>query len=182
MIVESVRQEHPKARHHCFAYRLGVDGQQFRSNDDGEPSGTAGKPILGQIDSLSLTNTLIVVVRYFGGKLLGASGLITAYKTSARDALDRSTVITHEVRAHYCVKFDYRIMVLLMEGLNTPDIDILSKQLDVHPQIQISVPVDRQHEIIDRFIASSLRLHLEQVDGQRKFDALQVELMPSDGL
>ena len=80
--LQEVKKEHPKATHHCFAYRLGTDGLQFRANDDGEPSGTAGKPILGQIDSKQLTDVLVVVVRYFGGTLLGAPGLINAYKMS----------------------------------------------------------------------------------------------------
>ena len=78
--LEALRKEHFKARHHCFAWRLGPDGTRFRANDDGEPSGTAGRPILGQIDSFNLTNVVIVVVRYFGGTLLGASGLIQAYR------------------------------------------------------------------------------------------------------
>ena len=79
-----IKKEHPKANHHCFAYRLGLDGNNFRVNDDGEPSGTAGKPILGQIDSKELTNVGIVVVRYFGGTLLGVPGLINAWVWSAR--------------------------------------------------------------------------------------------------
>ncbi|HZG01818.1 MAG TPA: YigZ family protein, partial [Chitinophagales bacterium] len=81
-ILGELKREYPKARHHCFAYRIGFDGTQHRANDDGEPSGTAGKPILGQIDSFGLTNTIVVVVRYFGGVLLGASGLNHAYKTA----------------------------------------------------------------------------------------------------
>ena len=81
--LQELKKEHPKAVHHCFAYRLGIQGDNFRANDDGEPSGTAGKPILGQIDSKGLTNTAIVVVRYFGGTLLGVPGLINAYKTAS---------------------------------------------------------------------------------------------------
>lgn len=88
------KRSHPKARHHCFAWRLGVDGDRFRANDDGEPSGTAGQPILRQIDKLTLTNVLVVVVRYFGGTLLGTGGLVQAYKGAAADALQR----THRVR------------------------------------------------------------------------------------
>ncbi|MDE3247503.1 MAG: YigZ family protein, partial [Bacteroidota bacterium] len=85
--MNEVKEAHPKATHYCFAYRLGLDGNNFRAGDDGEPSGSAGKPILGQIDSRELTNTLIVVVRYFGGTLLGVPGLINAYKTAASLAL-----------------------------------------------------------------------------------------------
>jgi len=85
--LEEVRKLHPKARHHCFSWRLGTDGTQHRANDDGEPSGTAGRPMLGQIDSFGLTNVLVVVVRYFGGTKLGVSGLINAYKRATIDAL-----------------------------------------------------------------------------------------------
>ena len=97
--LEAVRKAHPKARHHCYAYRLGLDGHNFRANDDGEPSGTAGRPILGQIDSFGLVNVIVIVVRYFGGTLLGASGLITAYKNSAADALSRRRPVL--VHAHF---------------------------------------------------------------------------------
>ena len=91
--VERQRQAHHKARHWCYAYRLGTDGLQFRANDDGEPSGSAGRPILGQIDSFAVTDTLIIVVRYFGGTLLGVPGLIHAYKTAAAEALKAAEVI-----------------------------------------------------------------------------------------
>ena len=87
--VDDLRQEHHKARHWCYAYRLGVDGNQFRANDDGEPSGSAGRPILGQIDSFELTDVLVMVVRYFGGTLLGVPGLIHAYKTSTHKLLKK---------------------------------------------------------------------------------------------
>ncbi|MEM6700850.1 MAG: YigZ family protein, partial [Bacteroidota bacterium] len=92
--LEQVKKEHFKARHHCYAYRLGMDKNNFRANDDGEPSGMAGRPILGQIDSWELTDVFIVVVRYFGGTKLGTSGLINAYKKSAMDALEQAEIIT----------------------------------------------------------------------------------------
>ena len=85
--LKELKKEHPKAVHHCFAYRIGLDGNRFRASDDGEPSGSAGRPILGQIDSRKLINTAVVVVRYFGGTLLGVPGLINAYKTAATFAL-----------------------------------------------------------------------------------------------
>ena len=92
-ILENIRKEHHSARHHCFAWMLGQNRDTFRVNDDGEPSGSAGKPILGQINSFSLTNILIVVVRYFGGKLLGVSGLINAYRSAAESALINAEII-----------------------------------------------------------------------------------------
>ena len=95
--VDDLRQEHHKARHWCYAYRLGVDGNQFRANDDGEPSGSAGRPILGQIDSFELTDVLVVVVRYFGGTLLGVPGLIHAYKTSTQMVLENAQIIEKNI-------------------------------------------------------------------------------------
>ncbi|MDP2112754.1 MAG: YigZ family protein, partial [Bacteroidota bacterium] len=92
-IVQSIKKEHHSARHHCYAWRLGADHLHFRANDDGEPSSTAGKPILGQIQSFDLTNILIVVVRYFGGTLLGVSGLINAYRSAALDAINQAEIV-----------------------------------------------------------------------------------------
>src|SRR4051812_46427182 len=91
--LNKVKSDHPKATHHCFAWRLGLDGNSYRVSDDGEPSGSAGRPILGQIDSKEIINTLIVVARYFGGTLLGVPGLINAYKTSASLALQTTPVV-----------------------------------------------------------------------------------------
>ena len=95
--VDALREEHHKARHWCYAYRLGVDGLQFRANDDGEPSGSAGRPILGQIDSAGLTDVLVVVVRYFGGTLLGVPGLIQAYKNSTAEALAIAEIVEKNI-------------------------------------------------------------------------------------
>ena len=139
VFIEDLKKEHPKARHHCFAWRLGIDKNQFRASDDGEPSGTAGKPILGQIDSKELTNVLIVVVRYFGGTLLGASGLITAYRASAKDALDNAKIITRIISAYYLLKFEYPIMNQLMEKLKKDNIQMIEKIFDEHCSIKISV-------------------------------------------
>lgn len=108
--LKALKEEHPKAAHHCFAYRLGTDGNNFRASDDGEPAGTAGKPILGQLDGKGLTNTAIVVVRYFGGTLLGVPGLINAYKTAASFALQLAPVIEKPVLAEYELQFDYTQM------------------------------------------------------------------------
>src|SRR5687768_5442349 len=99
--LKEVKEEHPKAVHHCFAYRIGTDGNNFRSSDDGEPSGSAGRPILGQIDSKELSNAAIIVVRYFGGTLLGVPGLIHAYKTAASFALQLNPVIKKAVLINY---------------------------------------------------------------------------------
>jgi uncharacterized YigZ family protein len=100
-VLQKFKKEHPKAVHHCFAYRLGLDGNQFRVSDDGEPSGSAGRPILGQIDSRELTDTAIIVVRYFGGTLLGVPGLINAYKTAAALSLQVIPAVQKQIEDIY---------------------------------------------------------------------------------
>lgn len=105
--LEEVKKEHFKARHYCYAYRIGLDGKRFRANDDGEPSGTAGRPILGQIDSFGLSNVLSVVVRYFGGTKLGTSGLKRAYKESTKDAFVQAQIVEKIVEDQFHVVFDY---------------------------------------------------------------------------
>jgi len=106
--LERIKMMHPKATHHCYAYRLGMDKQKhYRANDDGEPSGTAGKPILGQIDSKGLSNCMAIVVRYYGGTKLGVPGLIRSYKTACRLALDEGKVVTKYLANHYQLHFDY---------------------------------------------------------------------------
>ncbi|MCB0529283.1 MAG: YigZ family protein [Saprospiraceae bacterium] len=108
--LEALRKEHFKARHHCYAWRLGPDGTRFRANDDGEPGGTAGRPILGQIDAFGLTDVAIVVVRYFGGTLLGTSGLINAYREAAAEALRHAEVEEKIIQDVFAFDFDYALM------------------------------------------------------------------------
>ena len=116
-IVDMLKKEYHDARHHCYAYRLGWKGDVFRANDDGEPSGSAGRPILGQIDSLGLSDVLVVVVRYFGGIKLGIPGLIRAYKTSAADALAAGQVVPKIAGTTYRLTFDYLSMNAVMKVL-----------------------------------------------------------------
>jgi len=112
-----LRKEYHDARHHCFAWVLGPDRQAYRVNDDGEPSGTAGRPILGQINSHELTNILIVVIRYFGGTLLGVSGLINAYRSAAADALTSATIVEKYLREKWSLSFPYTSMNDVMKVL-----------------------------------------------------------------
>lgn len=109
-ILEELRREYHDARHHCYAWMLSPDRQAWRVNDDGEPSGTAGRPIMGQINSRELTNVLVVVIRYFGGTLLGVSGLINAYRSAAEDALKNALVIEKQVNESWLVTFPYTVM------------------------------------------------------------------------
>ena len=121
-IVSSIRKEYHDARHHCYAYRLGYKADVFRSSDDGEPSGTAGRPILGQIDSAGLSDILIVVVRYFGGIKLGVPGLIRAYKSASADALAQAQVVEKVAGKHFRVVFQYTAMNEVMKVLKDMDL------------------------------------------------------------
>lgn len=138
--LKEIKEEHPKAAHHCFAYRIGTGGNNFRSSDDGEPSGSAGRPILGQIDSKELSNTAIIVVRYFGGTLLGVPGLIHAYKTSASFALQLNPVIKKPVLANYRLQFDYTILNEVMRIIKKNDCIILKQELQLFCMMETSIP------------------------------------------
>lgn len=180
-IVEQMRRENPKARHHCFAYRIGPDRSIFRFNDDGEPSGTAGKPILGQIDSFELSNVVVVVSRYFGGKLLGASGLASAYKLSAQDALAQSSVRIVERRIYYQVTFSYDIMGALMEALNRFRAPMEDHNFEtLTPELVFSLPLSHPPVLIDQIIAGALGIYPEEVDGKRSFDRITIRVSGSD--
>lgn len=128
--LEQFRQRYHDARHVCYAYMLGAERQDYRANDDGEPSGTAGRPILGQINSRQLTNILIVVVRYFGGILLGTGGLITAYKEAASDALSRAEIVEKDVMIHKILRFPYEKMNEVMRLLKDTQAVITRQDFD----------------------------------------------------
>ncbi len=146
----AIKKEHTKAVHHCFAYRLGLDGNNYRVSDDGEPSGTAGRPILGQIDSKQLTNVLIVVVRYFGGTLLGVPGLINAYRTAASLALQITPVVQKPVLLTYRLQFDYTQMNDVMKVVKHFDCAVLKQETQLFYSIEIGVPKNRLDEVLFR--------------------------------
>src|SRR6476661_8759868 len=123
-ILENLQKLHPKARHYCWAFRLGPDRSVFRLNDDGEPSGSAGRPILNTLLSHDLTNCLAVVVRYFGGTLLGVPGLINAYKTATVDAIKASTIVTETIKDHYRLEFDYLQMNAVMKLVKDAELQV----------------------------------------------------------
>ena len=135
-----MKEEHSKAAHHCFAYRIGTDGNNFRSSDDGEPSGSAGRPILGQLDSKELVNLAVIVVRYFGGTLLGVPGLINAYKTAASFALQLNPTIKKPVLINYRLQFDYTILNDVMRIIKKNDCVILRQELQLFCMIETSIP------------------------------------------
>jgi len=137
--LDEVRNTYHDARHHCYAYRLGALMDTYRANDDGEPSNSAGKPILGQIRSYQLTNILIVVVRYFGGTLLGVGGLIHAYKTAASLAVEHTKVIEHELRDYYDIFFEYPDMNDVMRILKEENMPQVDQTFDTSCRITIKV-------------------------------------------
>lgn len=134
-----LRNEHHSARHHCYAYRLGGDKLIFRSNDDGEPKNTAGKPILGQIESKDLTEVLVVVVRYFGGTLLGVGGLINAYKEAAVDAINNATIVEKTVNVLLEIKFEHLQINAVMKIIKDENLEIKSQNFDLNCNVLVSV-------------------------------------------
>ena len=146
--LEKIRKEHPKASHYCFGYRIGYDGNNFRVSDDGEPSGTAGKPILAQIDSRNLCDILLIVVRYFGGTLLGVPGLINAYKTAATLALQCTHIIQKPVEIKYGLNFNYTEMNEVMRILKQYNSTIYKNEAQLFCEIETGLPKYRSTEIL----------------------------------
>jgi uncharacterized YigZ family protein len=148
--LQVLKKEHPKAVHHCFAYRIGTDGNNFRSSDDGEPSGTAGKPILGQIDSKELTDMAVIVVRYWGGTLLGVPGLINAYKTAASLALQVTPIIQKQVEIKYNIEFDYTRMNEVMMVLKQFNCTVIQQEMQLFCIITVGIAKNRLEEVLYR--------------------------------
>jgi uncharacterized YigZ family protein len=149
-LLAQLKKEHGKAVHYCLAYRLGVDGSTFRVSDDGEPAGSAGRPILGQIDSKGLTNVLVVVVRYFGGTLLGIPGLINAYKTATALALQLSPIIKKPIEIAYELNFDYHQMNEVMLLVKQYNCSVVEQTAQLFIQLQIGIPKNRLDEVLEK--------------------------------
>lgn len=139
--VDSLRELHHKARHWCYAYRLGTDGNQFRANDDGEPSGSAGRPILGQIDSFELTDTLVVVVRYFGGTLLGVPGLIQAYKGSTLAALETAEIEVRNIERTFYLRCGYPHLNDAIRIARQHQGEVVAQDLQLDCRLSVRVPL-----------------------------------------
>lgn len=138
-IVKNYRKEYYDARHVCYAYMLGAEHKDFRANDDGEPSGTAGRPILGQINSHELTNILVIVVRYFGGILLGTGGLVIAYKEAVADALNQAEIIEKTVDEIISISFDYVLMNDVMRVIKDTNAQILNQGYENRCMMQLLI-------------------------------------------
>lgn len=147
-----LKNSHPKATHHCYAYRLGLDKNNYRANDDGEPAGTAGKPILGQLDSFGVTNTLLVVVRYFGGTKLGVSGLIDAYKECAKLTLNETKLVEQKVLFYYEIKCDYTCINKIYQIISHAKATIVEQNLDNQSSFIITVEQDKKEMLETKLI------------------------------
>jgi uncharacterized YigZ family protein len=141
--LQLLKTEYHDARHHCYAYVLGIKGDQFRANDDREPSGTAGKPILGQIHSFNLTNVMVNVVRYFGGTLLGTSGLIEAYKSAAHESLSNSEIIVKTANRAFQINFEYSMMNEVLRLIREEKATVVSKEFMESGSMHIAIRLTR---------------------------------------
>ncbi|MCI5092414.1 YigZ family protein [Phaeodactylibacter sp.] len=173
--LEEVRKLHPKARHHCYAYRLGLDQNNFRANDDGEPSGTAGRPILGQIDSFGLTYVIVIVIRYFGGTLLGTSGLINAYRESTAAALQEANIIERTVEEIYRLSFDYGLMGNVMSSIEHLQLNMIGQNFDTSATVDLAIRRSEAAPTLLRLKAAIGNLYLEEVDEETEVEGLGIE-------
>jgi len=150
-ILESKRKNYHDARHHCYSWRLGADMDQFRTNDDGEPANSAGKPILGQIQSFQLTNVLIIVVRYFGGTLLGVGGLMQAYKQASMDAIKNAIIIKKFIYVNYDLRFKYEDMNLVMKVLKEMNLEQWDQIFEIDCKLKLKVRKSEEKQFLESF-------------------------------
>jgi uncharacterized YigZ family protein len=175
--LEEVKKLHPKGRHHCYAYRLGLDKNNFRANDDGEPSGTAGRPILGQIDSFELTNVFVVVVRYFGGTLLGTSGLINAYRESTKLAFEAAEIIEKTQEDIYRLTFDYSIMSDVMNTVKKLELEMVRQDFGNIGILEIAIRQSEVEETMRRLKSGISKIRIEEIDEVEKVAGLDIKFL-----
>lgn len=161
--LEILKKQHFGAVHNCYAFQIGTDSIQYRANDDGEPSNTAGTPIYGQIQSFGLTNVLVVVVRYFGGVKLGAGGLITAYRTAAQMALEASEIVEKTIDIKFSIHFDYKNMNKVMRVIKEKNIEINSQKMDLDCEIIVSTR-KKNAEIVFDIFNSMFEINIKKLD------------------
>jgi uncharacterized YigZ family protein len=150
-ILAQLRKDYYDARHHCYSYILNPDKSAFRINDDGEPSGSAGKPIHGQLLSYDLTNTLVVVIRYFGGTKLGIPGLINAYREATRDALNQTEIITKTINEYFQIEYEYPLMGNVMRIIKDENLEQINTQFEISCKIEMRVRKNDYQHIADEF-------------------------------
>ncbi|MEN8138363.1 MAG: YigZ family protein [Bacteroidota bacterium] len=148
--IEEVKKIHYAARHHCYAYRFGTEEIKFRANDDGEPSHSAGDPILGQIVAKDLTNVLVIVVRYFGGVKLGVGGLIQAYKTAAKEILNECKIVTNTINKTFLVTLEYPELNQLMRFIKERNLNIIEQKMEMNCEVTLSIRLKDADSIYDK--------------------------------
>lgn len=175
--LEEVKKMHPKARHFCYAFRMGLDRNNFRANDDGEPSGTAGKPILGQFDSFEITNIFCVVVRYFGGTLLGASGLINAYRTATANALENAQIIEKTVEDIYKITFDYALMSQVMNAVKKLELEMVRQDFGDIGVLDVAIRQGEKVELIRQLRSMISGIRIEEIDEVKIIPGLELDYL-----
>ncbi|MEM6396035.1 MAG: YigZ family protein [Bacteroidota bacterium] len=171
-----IQKAHPKCNHHCYAYRIGEGQDRYRANDDGEPNGSAGRPILGQIDSRGLSDVLVVVARYFGGTKLGVPGLINAYKTAASDALDNGQSGIRRLVTPVKISFGYELMSPVMNALNRLEIEMVEQDFAETARIKIELPRSEAADLLRKFKAYVAGVYLEEVGEEFTIDNLEINI------
>lgn len=177
VILGELKAIHPKARHYCYAYKIGLDNNRYRTNDDGEPSGTAGKPIYGQILSNGLTNIAIVVIRYFGGTKLGASGLIHAYKEASKEALESATTIEKYITKSYELTFGYDHMGQILNVLKELDIAITDKIFESSCKVIVQLRLSEELLLLHKFKAKVLQKSMEEIHEKTEIPFCEITIL-----
>ena len=175
-VQDECRRAHPKCNHHCYAYRLGPGTDRWRANDDGEPSGTAGKPILGQIDKAELSDVVIVVSRYFGGTKLGTSGLINAYREAARLAIEAGNTAWQPLVTPVRLRFGYELMSPVMSALSTLGLEMSGQDFGEAAVVHLELPRSTTASVVRELKAAVAGVYLEEVDEEFEIPGLEIEV------
>lgn len=174
--LEEIKKEHFKARHHCYAYLFGTEGTNFRYNDDGEPSGTAGNPIYNQIRSHELSNIGIIVVRYFGGTKLGVPGLINAYKSATKDALENAVIVTRFIEKTIEIQYPYERTGEIMKLVNAGNYRIVENLYDPLPKLILNVRESKTEELKRQILASLLKRDVAEINGDEIVEGIKFSI------
>jgi len=173
--INALKSLHPKARHYCFAYKIGVQSEIYRINDDGEPSGTAGKPIMGQLNSHNLTNILCIVIRYFGGTKLGVPGLIKAYKDATSDAIEKAAVVEKFIVEEFLFKVDFEYHGIIMNELKHLDIEVIEQSFSNKANLKVKIRKSQSEQKIKQLKATLLGWDIDEIKDETKIDFLEIE-------
>lgn len=176
-VQEECRKAHPKCNHHCYAYRIGPGQDRWRANDDGEPSGTAGKPILGQIDKAGLSDVMIVVSRYFGGTKLGTSGLINAYREAALAAIEAGATTVQPLTKEVVLRFGYELMSPVMSALSSLGLEMAEQDFGATAVVRLALPRSTVPATVRELKAAIGGVYLEEVDEKFTVEGLEIEVL-----